>query len=192
MQIAFIDTHSNRRPEIRQALAKAGYNASCWMGNSLSIQHFVQLADAVVLDMETACPEAIEQLALVNKETPKPLIVLTTTAPAKVSRLAATRGVDLFVTDELTPTLLKSLINTSIANFERNNLLRDELEKNRLMLENTRHISRAKTLLMEHADMTEALAHQHIRRKAMHDRVTMRQVADGIIELANVQLKACA
>lgn len=192
MQIAFIDTHSNRRSDVRQAIANAGYTATCWMGNSLSIQHFVQLADAVVLDMETACPEAIEQLALVNKETPKPLIVLTQKAAAKVSRLAATRGVDLFVTDELTPTLLKSLITTSVANFERNSSLREELEKNRLMLENTRQISRAKALLMEHADMTEALAHQHIRRKAMRDRVTMREVADGIIELANVQLKACA
>lgn len=189
MRLALIDFQSNRRGALKQAFTAGGFDASSWADSHENLLDFMQRVkpEAIVVDVKSPSRDIVEQLSFLNRNTPKPTVMLTEQHNSEAAQMAVNAGIGVYVVDEVPAELARSLVHVAIANFNSTKALRDELSKAHQELESRKTIAQATSLLIEHAGMSEQSAYEHIRMKAMRDRVTKASVANDIMKLVNTR-----
>jgi response regulator NasT len=171
------------RLDIVQTLAEHGFDC---VGQASDGAEAVRLAielkpDLVLMDIKmpgTDGLEAAEQLAEHNL----PVVLLTAFSSPELVDRASAAGVYNYVVKPFNPDSLIPGLRIALSLHGRISQAINEVEQANEKLESRKTVDRAKALLTEKMKMNEPEAFRWIQKASMDRRLTMRQVAETVIE----------
>jgi len=144
--------------------------------------------DVVLIETDSPSRDTLEHLAVVNREMPRPVVLLTHERDAEVMRAAFRAGVSAYVVDDLDLARLKPIVDVAVARFEEHQRLKTELAAATRKLSERKLVEQAKGLLMKTRSLDEAAAHAALRKLAMDRAQPLGRVAADLVEMAKVLL----
>ncbi len=174
--------------ELCQALTEHGYEVLPLVANSRALSDAIkgEKPDIVIVDTESPSRDTLEQLALMHAAAPRPVVMFSHDADQQLIRAAVGAGVTTYVVDGLAPERLAPILEVALARFAEESRLRQRLADVERELSNRKLIDRAKGLLMDKRNMTEAQAYETLRTQAMKQGLKIAEVARQIIAMADL------
>lgn len=184
LRILLIDDGAHRVELIRQELARQGCDVVGVIEQATLVHDCVLRLqpDVVIVDSESPTRDTLENLALLNAQMPRPVVVFAEDGADDPMRLALKAGVSAYVVAGLQPQRLAPVLQVAMARFEQDLALRQELQRAQTQLSARKRIEKAKGILMSEQGLTEDQAHQRLRRLAMDRGQTLADVAERIID----------
>jgi len=142
--------------------------------------------DVIIMDCNSPNKEMIDNLKAVAKENPKPIVMFVENGDGTFAKEAVRAGVSAYIVDGLSPSRVKPVIDVAIERFKMFDSLKKELEKSKNDLEARKTIERAKGILMDKRGMTESDAFASMRKLAMQQSVSLKQVATNILSITSL------
>jgi len=142
--------------------------------------------DVIIMDCESPDRDTIENLRIVAKENPKPIVMFVEDGDGSLAKEAVRAGVSAYIVDGLTSSRIQPVIEVAIERFKMFEGLQRELEKSKEDLEARKTIERAKGILMDKRKISESEAFASMRKLAMHESITIKQVAEKILSVASL------
>lgn len=157
------------RAQLRAALEQAGFDVLSLPEplHDLEAQVRELAPDVILIHAESPDRDTLENLAVFHQQAPKPVIALCAKADSALSQQISTAGFSFYAVDELSPGLLQSLVQVSLAQFQREQVLRESLAIAQAELGDRRDVDRAKCVMMDRYGLKESEAYHHMRRTAM-------------------------
>ena len=179
-----MDIHSSLASLLRAALEDAGFTV---VGTVASEQDIYAAAadlspDAIIVDAASPSRDSLEHLAVLEREFPKPLLMLSAQDDRRLLAAAAQSGVSAYVVEGISPALVRSLVHVAIQHFQTRQNLQSELQKAQHSLASRKLIDRAKGVMMQQAGLSEADAYAQLRKAAMDRGQPMAELARSVIE----------
>ena len=140
----------------------------------------------ILIDVYSPTRETLEQLTTIRDEHPTPVVLLSPDDDIQSIKEAFKCGVTSYVSDEISSSQAKPIIDTAMLTFASFQKLQNELQESTLKLENQKVIQRAKGILMSELKLNEEQAYQKLRRYAMDQKRSMAEVAKQIIEVKSI------
>lgn len=140
--------------------------------------------DVIIMDCDSPDRDTIENLRTVARENPKPIVMFVEDGDGSLAKEAVRAGVSAYIVDGLSSSRIKPVIEIAIERFRMFDALMKELEKSKQDLEDRKIIDRAKGYLMDKRQMTEADAFASMRKHAMSESITIKDVAEKILSVA--------
>ncbi len=174
--------------DLRAALEACGHEVLDAEGGIGALLRAVeaQRPDVVVLDVESPSPDALEQLALLHRHAPHPVVMFSANGDERLIRAAVGAGVAAYVVDGLAPARLRPIIQVALARFEQDSRLRQQLEGAQQQLQDRKLIDQAKGLLMDKRGMSERDAYAALRQQAMRQNLKLADVARRVLSMADL------
>ena len=138
--------------------------------------------DIALLDVKMPGADGLEVARQVSKERLCAVLILTAFSQREVIEQARDAGALAYLVKPFQKTDLVPAIELAIGRFREMQALAGEVEDLEERLETRKVIDRAKGRLMDQHALTEADAFSFIQKRAMADRVTMRSVADQVLD----------
>lgn len=175
--------------ELREALLALGYDvlpetAGRSAGLLMAVQR--QQPDVVILDVDSPSRDMLEQLAMLSRQAPKPVVMFASDGDDRLIRDALGAGVAAYVVDGLAPARLAPILRVAMARFEQQSHVRQKLDDLEQQLRDRKDIDRAKGVLMDKRAMNEAEAYATLRQQAMRQGLRLADVARRIIAMADL------
>ncbi|WP_319381794.1 ANTAR domain-containing protein [Thiomicrorhabdus sp.] len=185
MKVMLVDNESARSALLAQALADHGYKvvARVQPGPSLLAMIARYSPDMVVIDTDSPDRDILESMSLLNEHNPLPVVMFADEDNETVIQEAIRSGVSGYIVRNVDKERVKSVMNVAVARFREYQALKNELKQTQSKLEENRLIDKAKRLLMEQKEVTEALAYDSIRKMSMDTNKPMGEVAKNIISV---------
>lgn len=185
MNILVIDDQPERAVVLERALTDIGHQVVVRPPGRNSLHQLVLSfsPDVVIVDAQSPDRDMLEDVALASDRTPRPIIFFAEDDDSDVIRRSIEAGVSAYVVDGLKPERVNTIIKVAISRFNAHQSLRGELEKTRSELADRKLIERAKGLLMQHRQCTEAEAFGAMRSMAMKKKVRLSEVAQDVLSL---------
>jgi response regulator NasT len=142
--------------------------------------------DVVVVDVPAPSRAVLEQLALVDRHAPRPVVMFTADGDERLIQAAVEAGVSAHIVNGRAPARLRPIIQVAQARFARQSQLRQQLQEAQQKLQERTLIEQAKGLLMEKRGMSEADAHAALRQQAMRQNLKLAEVARRVLALAEL------
>ena len=174
--------------DLAQALRAAGYEVLPHVAVAARLLKAVQeqQPDVVILDVESPSRDTLEQLAMLHRHAPRPVVMFSADGDDALIRDAVGAGVAAYVVDGLSPARLAPVLSVALARFEQQAHVRQRLDALERTLEDRKDIDRAKALLMERRGMGEAEAYAALRQQAMKQGLKLADVARRILAMADL------
>lgn len=142
--------------------------------------------DAIVIDCDSPDRDTIENLQLVARENPKPIVMFVEDGDGALAKEAVRAGVTSYIVDGLSQRRIKPVLEIAIERFRMVDALQKDLQKSKADLEARKVIERAKGMLMEKRQMTENEAYAAMRSMAMKQGKTIKDVAESILSVLSI------
>lgn len=179
--------HNEQAAEkIKYVLQRNGYSVDRICTSAYEALRSVRVGSPDILLINFDMPDmtGLEVATIIGDENLCSVILLVTNAQKE---LCVEMVEDYDVTLHIKPINRIALINTIdvvLQNRRRMNKLSKELSKLKQTMEDRKKIERAKGILMKRKSISEGEAYRRIQKMSMESRVSMRDIADKIIELA--------
>ena len=185
--VLLIDSDAERARIVEEGLRGAAITklASSDRENVLSTISKLQ-PDVIIMDCESPDKDMIENLRIVLRKNPKPIVMFVEDGDGRLAKEAVRAGVSAYIVDGLTASRVQPVIEIAIERFKMFDGLQRELEKSKEDLEARKTIERAKGILMDKRDISEREAFASMRKLAMEESITIKQVADKILSVASI------
>ena len=186
LRVILVDHVAGRADLLRQSLAERGYCVVAVMNSSREILERLDLLapDIILTDMQSPDRDTIEDVRYLMSRRPCPIVMYAGARDtASISR-AIDAGVSAYVTDDIDPEDLQSILDLASARFEQYKSMRDELHTVRTALDERKQLDRAKSLLMQQHSLSEADAHRALQQLAMNQRISISEAAGNIIAMS--------
>jgi len=172
------------RLDVVEMLRDAGFDV---VGEAGDGEHAVRLAeelrpDLVVLDVKMPVLDGISAAERIVKARIAPVVLLTAFSQRELVERARDAGAMAYLVKPFTQADLVPAIEMAVSRFGELALLEAEVADLTERLETRKAVERAKSLLMEQLDLSEPEAFRWIQKTAMDLRLSMRQVAEGVVE----------
>lgn len=172
------------RLDIVETLTGAGFDV---IAEASDGEEAVKLAlelepDLCVLDVKMPKMDGISAAEQILKEIPCAIVMLTAFSQAELVERASEAGAMAYVVKPFGPHDLIPAVEIALSRHAQIESLEDEISDLAERLETRKHVDRAKGLLMAKMEMTEPEAFRWIQKTSMDRRLSMRQVADAIID----------
>ena len=172
------------RLDIVETLTAAGYDV---VGEAADGQEAIDLAvelepDVCVLDVKMPKVEGITAAEEILKEIPTAIVMLTAFSQKELVQRAAEVGAMAYVTKPFGPSDLIPAVEIALSRKAQIDALEADVADLTERFETRKRVDRAKGLLIDRMDMTEPEAFRWIQKASMDRRLTMREVADAIID----------
>jgi len=143
--VLLIDSDAERARIVEAGLRGAAITklASSDSGNILSSISKLQ-PDVIIMDCDSPDRDTIENLRIVARENPKPIVMFVEDGDGSLAKEAVRAGVSAYIVDGLTSSRVQSVIEVAIERFKMFDGLQRELEKSKEDLEARKTIERAK------------------------------------------------
>lgn len=190
LRILIIDESQARASELCAALAMAGHQLAAVLPSSIDLTEQIEhiKPDVILIETDSPSRDTLENLAVMDREKPRPVIILTQDGNAETMRSAFKAGVSAYVVDNLDLTRLKPIVDVAIARFEAHQAVREELADATRKLSERKLIDRAKGILMKTRKLDEDAAYAALRKLAMERAQPLGKVAADLIEMAKLLL----
>jgi response regulator NasT len=190
LRILVIDESRARAAELCGGLALAGHQVAAVLPSALDLSAQVERIKPDIILIETDSPsrDTLEHLALMDRQMPRPVIILTPENDSDVMRAAFKAGVSAYVVDNLDLARLKPIIDVAIARFESHQSVKQELAVATRKLSERKVIEQAKGVLMKTRGLSEDEAYTALRKLAMARAQPLAKVADDLLAMAKLLL----
>ena len=168
------------RLDIVETLTAAGYDV---VGEAADGQEAIDLAvelepDVCVLDVKMPKVEGITAA----EEIPTTIVMLTAFSQKELVQRAAEVGAMAYVTKPFGPSDLIPAVEIALSRKAQIDALEADVADLTERFETRKRVDRAKGLLIDRMDMTEPEAFRWIQKTSMDRRLSMREVADAVID----------
>ena len=172
------------RMDLVEMLTDEGYDVVGEAGDGATA---VELAeqhrpDLVILDVKMPILDGIAAAEQIASKRIAPVVILTAFSQRDLVERARDAGAMAYLVKPFTQADLVPAIEMAVSRFAELATLETEVADLTERLETRKAVERAKSLLMEQLDLTEPEAFRWIQKTAMDLRLSMRQVADGVVE----------
>lgn len=190
LRILIIDESRSRAAELCAGLAMAGHQVAAVLPSALDLTAQIEAIKPDVILIETDSPsrDTLENLAVMEREMPRPVIILTQESDEAVMRAAFKAGVSAYVVDNLDLARLKPIVDVAIARFEEHQKLKQELAVATRKLSERKIVEKAKGILMKTRGLDEDQAYAALRKLAMERAQPLGKVAGDLVAMARVLL----
>lgn len=172
------------RMDVVETLREAGFDI---VGEADDGETAVQLAadlrpDVVVMDVKMPVMDGITAAERIGKDHSAPVVLLTAFSQKELVERARDAGAMAYVIKPFTPADLLPAVEIAISRYSQITALEAEVADLAERFETRKRVDRAKGLLMTKMGLTEPEAFRWIQKTSMDRRLTMREVADAVIE----------
>lgn len=172
------------RLDVVETLTEAGYDV---VGEAGDGEAAVKLAtdlrpDLVVMDVKMPVLDGISAAERIAKDRLAPVVLLTAFSQTELVERARDAGAMAYVVKPFTPADLLPAIEIAVHRFREISALEDEVKDLTDRFETRKRVDRAKGLLMSRMGLSEPEAFRWIQKTSMDRRLTMREVADAVID----------
>lgn len=188
MRVLIADDDPIIRLDLKQMLENLEYEVVSEAGDG---QQAVDQArehkpDICILDVKMPVMDGIEAVKIITEENIAPAILLTAYSDHELVSRAKEAGVFAYLVKPFKPSDLPPAIEIARSRYEQNLHLTQEVGTLQERLEARKLVDRAKGILMDQHDLSEAEAYRRIQQQSMNLRKTMREVAEAVILAASV------
>jgi response regulator NasT len=190
LRILVIDESRVRAAELCGGLAMAGHQVAAVLPSALDLTAQIERIKPDIILIETDSPsrDTLENLAVMDRDMPRPVIILTPEDDTDVIRAAFKAGVSAYVVDNLDLARLKPIIDVAIARFESYQSLKQELAAATRKLSDRKVVEQAKGILMKTRGLAEDEAYAALRNLAMERAQPLAKVAGDLLAMAKLLL----
>jgi response regulator NasT len=168
----------------------AGHQVAAVLPSALDLTAQIETIrpDVILIETESPSRDTLENLAVMNREMPRPVVLLTQDSGAAVMRAAFKAGVSAYVVDNLDLARLKPIVDVAVARFEEHQDLKQELAVVTRKLSERKVVDKAKGILMKSRGLDEDQAYAALRKLAMERAQPIGKVAGDLVEMAKLLL----
>ena len=172
------------RLDLVEVLTGAGYRVVAEAGDGRAAVEAVRehRPDIVVMDVKMPVMDGIAAASEIAGERVAPVVMLTAFSQRELVERARTAGAMAYVVKPFTEADLVPAIELAVARFDELRSLEAEVRDLGDRLETRKIVDRAKALLQERMRLTEAESFRWIQKTSMDRRLTMREVAQAVID----------
>jgi len=171
------------RLDLAEMLAEEGYDV---VGQAGDGERAVELAeelrpDLVVLDVKMPKLDGIAAAERIASKRIAPVVILTAFSQRELVERARDAGAMAYLVKPFTKSDLVPAVEMAVSRFAELHMLESEVADLQERLETRKAVDRAKSVLQDQLELSEPEAFRWIQKTAMDLRLSMRQVADGVI-----------
>ena len=171
------------RMDLAEMLAEEGYEVVGQAGDGeaavdLAEQH---RPDLVVLDVKMPRLDGITAAQRIAEQRIAPVVILTAFSQRELVERARDAGAMAYLVKPFTKNDLVPAVEMAVSRFAEVQMLEAEVADLTERLETRKAVDRAKSVLQQRLQLSEPEAFRWIQKTAMDLRLSMRQVADGVI-----------
>lgn len=172
------------RMDIVETLTEAGYEVIAAVGDGASAVEKVRelRPDIVVMDVKMPQMDGVSAAEAIGKEHLAPVVMLTAFSQQEIVERARDAGAMAFVVKPFTPNDLLPAIEIALSRYQQITSLNEEIRDLEERFETRKRVDRAKGLLQTNMNLSEPDAFRWIQKTSMDRRLTMREVADAVID----------
>lgn len=172
------------RMDIVETLREGGYDVVGEAGNG---EEAIALAkelkpDVVVMDVKMPVMDGITAAEQIAKERVAPVVLLTAFSQTELVERARDAGAMAYVVKPFTPGDLLPAVAIAASRYQEIRALENEIADINERMETRKKVERAKGLLMEKMKLNEPESFRWIQKTSMDRRLTMREVAEAVID----------
>ena len=188
MRVLVVDKSAERAELLRAALLLAGHEVTASLSSPRALLHTIEQLqpDVIVINTDSPSRDVLEHLVMVSQHTPRPVVMFTSDGSEQAIRAATRAGVSAYVVDGLDQHRIKTIVDVAVARFEEMQDLRDQLTEANTQLAERKVIERAKGLLMKSRNQDEQAAFATLRKAAMDRKLKLSEVAQRIVDAADL------
>jgi response regulator NasT len=190
LRILVIDESSARAAELCAALAMAGHQVAAVLPSALDLTARIEdiRPDVILIETDSPSRDTLENLAVMDREMPRPVIILTQDKDAARMREAFQAGVSAYVVDNLDMARIQPIVDVAIARFESHQAVKQELAAATKKLSERKLVEKAKGILMKKRGLDEDAAYAALRKLAMERSQPLGKVAGDLVAMAELLL----
>lgn len=171
------------RMDLAEMLAEEGYDV---VGQAGDGQKAIDLAeehrpDLVILDVKMPVLDGIAAAEAIAGKRIAPVVMLTAFSQRELVERARDAGAMSYIVKPFSQSDLVPAIEMAISRFAEIQQLEAEVTDLQDRLETRKAVDRAKSILQDQLSLTEPEAFRWIQKTAMDLRMSMRQVAEGVV-----------
>jgi response regulator NasT len=183
-RVVVAEDESLIRMDIVETLTDNGFQV---VGEAADGEAAVALArehrpDLVVMDVKMPLMDGISAAEILTKERIAPVVLLTAFSQQELVERASEAGAIAYVVKPFTPNDLIPAIEVALSRAQQISALEDEVADMAERLETRKVLDRAKGILNDTMGLTEPEAFRWIQKASMDRRLTMREVAQTVID----------
>jgi AmiR/NasT family two-component response regulator len=172
------------RMDLAEMLTDEGYDVVGQAGDGAKA---VELAeqhrpDLVILDVKMPVLDGIAAAEAIAGKRIAPVVILTAFSQRELVERARDAGAMAYLVKPFTQSDLVPAIEMAVSRFAELSMLESEVADLSERLETRKAVDRAKGILQEQLKLTEPDAFRWIQKTAMDLRLSMRQVAEGVVD----------
>ena len=172
------------RMDLAEMLGEEGYDV---VGQAGDGQKAIELArelrpDLVILDVKMPVLDGIAAAETIAAERIAPVVILTAFSQRDLVARARDAGAMAYLVKPFQRSDLVPAIEMAVSRFTEITLLEREVSDLQESLATRKAVDRAKGVLQEQLGLSETEAFRWIQKTAMDLRLSMRQVADGVVQ----------
>ncbi|GAA2727354.1 ANTAR domain-containing response regulator [Cellulomonas aerilata] len=172
------------RMDVVETLREAGFDV---VGEAGDGETAVRLAtelrpDVVVMDVKMPVLDGISAAERIGKAHVAPVVLLTAFSQTELVERARDAGAMAYVVKPFSPADLLPALEIAISRYSQISALESEVADLTERFETRKRVDRAKGLLMTKMGLSEPESFRWIQKTSMDRRLTMREVADAVIE----------
>ena len=182
------------RLDLAEMLAEAGYDV---VGQASNGEQAVELArelrpDLVIMDVKMPRLDGIAAASSIAAERIAPVVMLTAFSQRELVERARDAGAMAYLVKPFQRGDLVPAIEMAVSRYSEITVLEREVSDLQESLATRKSVDRAKGVLQEKLALSEPDAFRWIQKTAMDLRLSMKQVADGVVEHGVAGLRAAA
>ena len=172
------------RMDIVETLREGGFDV---VGEASNGEEALALArefkpDVIVMDVKMPVMDGITAAEHIAKERLAPVVLLTAFSQTELVERARDAGAMAYVVKPFTPADLLPAVEIAASRFVEIRALENEIADINERMETRKTVERAKGILMEKMQLNEPEAFRWIQKTSMDRRLTMREVAEAVID----------
>lgn len=172
------------RMDLAEMLSEEGYEVVGQAGDGATAVDLAERLrpDLVILDVKMPVLDGIAAAEQIAAQRIAPVVILTAFSQRDLVERARDAGAMAYLVKPFSQQDLVPAIEMAVSRFAEVAALEAEVKDLTERLETRKAVERAKSLLMEQLSLSEPEAFRWIQKTAMDLRLSMRQVADGVVE----------
>ncbi|MFB0826116.1 ANTAR domain-containing response regulator [Chromobacterium violaceum] len=174
--------------QLREAFASAGYRVIAQADGAAELLRLAesQLPDVIIVDTESPTRDTLEQLALMDRAAPRPVVMFAGYGGLPAIQAAVRAGVTAYIVDHVSAERLAPIIDMARVKFEEDARLKRKLAEMEQRLADRKLIERAKGILMRRRQLDEEEAYALLRSQAMKSGLRLAELSRQLIHASEL------
>ncbi|MGD0557343.1 MAG: response regulator [Streptosporangiaceae bacterium] len=184
LRVVIAEDEALIRLDLKEMLEEEGYSVVAEAGDGqTAVDRVAELKpDLAIFDIKMPVLDGITAAERIAAERTAPVVILTAFSQRELVERARDAGAMAYLVKPFTKADLVPAIEMAVSRFAEIKALDTEVDTLRDRLEVRKLLDRAKGLLQSEHGMTEPQAFRWIQKTSMDRRLTMRKVAEAVIE----------